>query len=67
MGIANLLDTDLREKFETLGLEKFLDFLGAERLRRKKVRMANLLKIAHPDEALYREIMVALSYKNDIY
>ena len=67
MAIENLLGTNLRGKLESLELEKFLDFLGAERLRRKKVRMANLLKIAHPDEALYREIMVALSYKNDIY
>jgi hypothetical protein len=27
--------------------------------------MANLLKIANPDEALYREIMLALGYKNN--
>jgi len=65
MAIENLLDIDLREKFESLGLEKFLDFLGTERLEQKKARMANLLKIANPDEALYREIMLALGYKNN--
>ena len=28
-------------------------------------RMENLLKIANPDEALYRELMLALGYKNN--
>ncbi len=65
MAIENLLDTDWREKLKSLGLEGFLDLLGTERLAQKKARMANLLRIANPDEALYREIMVALGYKNN--
>lgn len=65
MAIENLPDTDLREKLKSLGLGRFLDFLGAERFKQKKARMANLLKIANPDEALYREIMLALGYKNN--
>ncbi len=39
--------------------------LGHERLENKKQRMRNLLKIAQPDEALYREIMLSLGYKNN--
>ncbi len=39
--------------------------LGLERLENKKQRMRNLLKIAQPDEALYREIMLSLGYKNN--
>ena len=39
--------------------------LGYERLKIKKQRMRNLLKIALPDEALYREIMLSLGYKNN--
>ncbi len=46
-------------------MEKFLDSLGDERLKQKKTRMENLLKIANPDEALYRELMLALGYKNN--
>lgn len=42
-----------------------LDSWGEKCLARKKTRMANLLKIAEPDEALYREIMLALGYKNN--
>ena len=55
----------LREKLDTQGIEKLLDSLGEERLRQKKTRMENLLKIANPDEALYRELMLALGYKNN--
>ena len=36
--------------------------LGDEWLEFKKQRMQNLLKIASPDEALYREIMLSLGY-----
>ncbi len=39
--------------------------LGLQRLENKKQRMRNLLKIAIPDEALYREIMLSLGYKNN--
>jgi hypothetical protein len=46
-------------------LYKFLDQKGNERLAQKKERMKNLLKIAKPDEALYREVMLALGYKNN--
>lgn len=42
-----------------------LDLWGEKCLSRKKQRMANLLKIAEPDEALYREIMLSLGYKNN--
>ena len=38
---------------------------GEKCLARKKHRMSNLLKIANPDEALYREILLALGYKNN--
>lgn len=44
-------------------LNKFADIW----LEEKKQRMANLLKIALPDEALYREIMLSLGYpKNKV-
>jgi len=65
MTVENLLNKDLREKLEAQGIEKFLDSLGEERLKQKKTRMENLLKIANPDEALYRELMLALGYKNN--
>ncbi len=39
--------------------------LSNKRLNLKKSRMRNLLKIAFPDEALYREIMLSLGYKNN--
>ncbi len=44
---------------------RFLDNKGEERLKFKKRRMYNLIKIAQPDEALYREIMLSLGYKNN--
>ena len=43
----------------------FLDKLGEKRLLNKKERMKNLLKIAQPDEALYREIMLSLGYRKN--
>jgi len=42
-----------------------LNHWGEKCLARKKHRMSNLLKIAKPDEALYRKIMLALGYKNN--
>jgi len=39
-----------------------LNKLGEKWLELKKQRMQNLLKIALPDEALYREIMLSLGY-----
>jgi hypothetical protein len=39
-----------------------LNELGIKWLELKKQRMQNLLKIALPDEALYREIMLSLGY-----
>jgi len=39
-----------------------LNSLGEKWLEEKKHRMQNLLKIAFPDEALYREIMLSLGY-----
>lgn len=56
MNVLNILTPDLREKLQNEGIEKLLDFLGDERLEKKKERMRNLLKIANHDEALYREI-----------
>ena len=47
----------------------FIDLihLGEKWLEIKKQRMQNLLKIAPPDEALYREIMLSLGYpKNKV-
>jgi hypothetical protein len=46
-------------------ISTFLDSLGEKRLAQKKERMKNLLEIALPDEALYREIMLSLGYKNN--
>jgi len=46
-------------------LGNLLDSKGEKRLAQKKARMKNLLKIAEPDEALYREIMLSLGYKNN--
>jgi hypothetical protein len=43
----------------------FLNSLGEKRLAQKKERMKNLLEIALPDEALYREIMLSLGYKKN--
>ncbi|MCD6471794.1 DUF2851 family protein [Candidatus Aerophobetes bacterium] len=65
MVVEDLLSRDLQEKLDIQGIEKFLDSLGEERLKQKKTRMENLLKIANPDEALYRELMLALGYKNN--
>lgn len=42
-----------------------LNTLGEKWLELKKQRMQNLLKIAFPDEALYREIMLSLGYPNN--
>ncbi len=42
-----------------------LDIFGDKWLELKKQRMQNLLKIALPDEALYREIMLSLGYPNN--
>lgn len=42
-----------------------LNHLGNKWLELKKQRMQNLLKIAPPDEALYREIMLSLGYPNN--
>lgn len=39
-----------------------LNKLGEQWLERKKQRMLNLLKIAFPDEGLYREVMLSLGY-----
>jgi hypothetical protein len=46
-------------------LGKLLDSKGEKKLFHKKERMRNLLKIAQPDEALYREIMLSLGYKKN--
>jgi len=53
------------EKLPKDDLKIFLDQLGEKRLVNKKERMKNLLKIAVPDEALYREIMLSLGYKKN--
>ena len=63
--ISHLLSSDLKKKLESMEVEKVLDYLGNMRLQQKKSRMENLLKIANPDEALYREIMLAMGYKNN--
>ena len=65
MQIVQFLNPELQKRLNKDGIEKFLDSLGEERLRQKKTRMENLLKIANPDEALYRELMLALGYKNN--
>jgi hypothetical protein len=46
-------------------LRNVLNYLGMQRLRKKMQRMQNLLKITNRDEALYREIMLSLGYKNN--
>lgn len=46
---------------ELLAVHK-LSVLGEKWLEAKIQRMRNLLKIAEPDEALYREIMISLGY-----
>ncbi|MGB9721762.1 MAG: DUF2851 family protein [bacterium] len=46
-------------------VEYNLNQLGTKWLELKKQRMQNLLKIALPDEALYREIMLSLGYPNN--
>ena len=44
-----------------------LNHLGQEWFEAKKQRMQNLLKIALPNEAIYREIMLSLGYpKNKV-
>jgi hypothetical protein len=65
MQIVQFLNPDLQKEFKKDDFEKFLDSLGDERLKQKKTRMENLLKIANPNEALYRELMLALRYKNN--
>lgn len=65
MNILDLITSNLKEKLQSEGIGGLLDYLGNERLRGKKERMENLLKIANTDEALYREIMLALGYKNN--
>lgn len=42
-----------------------LEILGEKWLQAKTERMENLLKIAEPDEAIYREIMLSLGYPNN--
>ncbi|MCS7213836.1 MAG: DUF2851 family protein [Candidatus Calescibacterium sp.] len=47
--------------------QEFLEKLGQEWLEQKIQRMKNLMKIAEPDEAIYREIMISLGYpKNKV-
>ena len=65
MQITQFLNPCLQKRLNKDGIEKFLASLGEERLKQKKTRMENLLKIANPDEALYRELMLALGYKNN--
>jgi len=65
MEITQFLNPYLQKRLKKDGIEKFLDSLGDERLKQKKTRMENLLKIANPDEALYRELMLSLGYKNN--
>ena len=65
MQITQFLNPHLQKRLNKDGIEKFLDSLGEERLKQKKTRMENLLKIANPDEALYRELMLALGYKSN--
>lgn len=49
---------------EEINIE-LLNTLGERWLQRKIQRMRNLLKIAEPDEALYREIMLSLGYPSN--
>lgn len=47
--------------------KEHLEKLGDNWLEKKKERIKNLLEIAEPDEALYRELMISLGYpKNKI-
>ena len=48
-----------------MSINEFLCNLGNDWLKNKKQRMANLMKIAHPDEALYREIMLSFGYSKN--
>jgi hypothetical protein len=50
---------------QEVDLGKLLDSKGEKKLFHKKERMRNLLKIAQPDEALYREILLSLGYKKN--
>lgn len=45
--------------------KEILNKLGNQWLEEKNQRMKNLLKIALPEEALYREIMLSLGYPNN--
>jgi hypothetical protein len=56
---------DVRREEEVNKIEDRLIILGEKRLNIKKHRMKNLLKITSSDEALYREIMLSLGYKNN--
>ncbi len=56
---------NLIRKLSEKDIEPSLDLLGEKRLLIKKERMRNLLKIAVPDEAVYREIMLSLGYKKN--
>jgi len=57
--------SDSKGKLPKEDVRAFLDQLGEKRLLIKKQRMKNLLKIAQPDEALYREIMLSLGYRKN--
>lgn len=48
-----------------MSIEILLDELGEKRLLKKVDRMRNLLNVALPDEALYREIMLSLGYSKN--
>jgi hypothetical protein len=55
----------MKENLNGSDFRTLLDSLGEKRLGIKKERMKNLLKIAQPDEALYREVMLSLGYKKN--
>lgn len=59
------LKSDSKREMPKEDVRIFLDKLGEKRLLNKKERMKNLLKIAQPDEALYREIMLSLGYRKN--
>jgi len=42
MQTTQFLNPDLQKRLKKDGIEKFLDFLGEERLKQKKTRMENL-------------------------
>ena len=44
---------------------RLLNDLAEKRLSIKKERMKNLLEIAVPDEAIYREIMLSMGYSEN--